>query len=216
MIEKGLIEMECRAHCEQDGRRLLEAARRAALSKSEMRVRLHTDRLTLKSVDRGLEDEYLKLFTCEKNMEMYLSGETKSKEWVEKVLEKWSSRWEQGDTLSAFAIYLNDEQGHERDTFIGHVVAGYGDTPGESQFAIVIDHSYCRKGFGKEVLKAILTWFVPTLRAVTGVRTVAASAHPDNVASWKIMEALGLVQEIPGRTARKWYTKPIGAPVNTQ
>lgn len=178
-------------------------------------MQIQTRRLVLQSVDRCLQQNYLELFGQQKNMRLYLSGEAKSKEWVEEVLDKWASRWETGDTLSAFAVHLQSGNGHQRGAFIGHVVAGYGDSSGESQFGIVIDHAYCGHGFGKEVLSAVLTWFLPTLQPVNGVRTVAASAHPDNVASWKIMESLGLVQEIPGRTDRKWYSKTIDAPSNT-
>ncbi len=104
------------------------------------------------------------------------------------------ARWQKGDPFSAFAIRMNG-------IFIGHVIAGYGDSPGVSEAAMIIHRNYQRQGYGTEAAKAMqvyLCTLAQEKREVGGasLREVVATAHPSNPSNGLISKFVSAPPEL--------------------
>jgi RimJ/RimL family protein N-acetyltransferase len=149
-------------------------------------VRIQTPRLTLRSAQTSDFDAYCSLYCNEETMTYYVRGTPKTPEWVTSRLSCWVQRWIDGDPFSALAIFKEEE-------FIGHIVMGYGDRPGQSEIAFVILPEYWMRGYGTEAVEAVLKHYAPEIARrqvkVNGapLEVVEATTKPDNIAANKIL-----------------------------
>jgi len=135
-----------------------------------LEVRMRTNDLELRSVTEADKSNYQALYSDPKTMKMFTDNEERlSKmdlgEWqqqqmttVAKRIDVWIQRWKDGIPFSAFAIY------HKNGDFIGHVVAGYGDHPGESEIAYIIRNQDWNKRFGSQTVEAVIQKWMPYLQ----------------------------------------------------
>lgn len=163
--------------------------------RNTLTVTIDTDRLHLCSVKGSIEEYlcYFILFSDPEVMAKYASGRTKTKEEVELRLQNWTKRWNEKDPYSAFAVYKNDT-----GEFIGHVIAGHGNVPGQSELAYLFLKQYWGNGFGTEAVFAIVREYAPATVAEgytlegTVLERITATTRPDNIASLRILENLGM------------------------
>lgn len=152
-----------------------------------------TERLNISPVSSAEIDDYHRfLFSNPKVMEKFGTGEVRTRTFVEDRIANWIQRWESGDPFGAYAIRLNSGE------FVGHIVLGHGDDPGHSELAYLIRDDYWGRGYGSEAAQAVVQNIAPILRAygfsVEGetFSYIDATARPDNPASIKILEQLGM------------------------
>jgi RimJ/RimL family protein N-acetyltransferase len=158
-----------------------------------LEIKIQTERLGISPVSMTDSDDYFKfLFSNPKVMEKFGSGEVRTPTFVEDLISKWIKRWESGDPFGAFVIRLHTGE------FAGHIVLGHGDWPGHSELAYLIRYEFWGKGYGTEAAQGIVQHLAPMLRAygytVDGksFSYIDATARPDNPASVKILEQLGM------------------------
>ncbi len=135
-------------------------------------VRMNTKDLVLCSVSENNRADYVGLYTDPETMKMFTDNEERLSK---KTLEEWKQeqtaavakriqvlvqRWKEGNPFSAFAIY--HQPTHQ---FIGHIVAGFGDHPGESEIAFIIHKNYQQKGYGSQAVEAVMQKWLPYLQA---------------------------------------------------
>ncbi len=158
-------------------------------------VTIDTERLQLQSVKGTVEEFlcYFFLFSDPEVMANYADGTTKTKEQTGIRLQRWATRWNEQDPYSAFAVHKNDT-----GEFIGHVVAGHGDEPGQSELAYLFIKQYWGNGYGTEAVTALVREYAPatvlegyTLEGKV-LERITATTRPDNVASLKILENIGM------------------------
>lgn len=133
-------------------------------------VHINTEDLVLCSVGEADKANYLALYSDPDTMKMFTDNEARLSfmeldAWkqekmknIAKRIDIWIQRWKDGIPFSAFAIY------HKNGDFVGHVVAGFGDNPGESEVAYIIRHQDWNKGFGSQAVEAIVQKWMPYLR----------------------------------------------------
>ena len=123
------------------------------------------------------------------------------KEQIEAVAKRvtmWVKRWKDGIPFSALAVYRGKD-------FIGHVVAGYGENPGETEIAYIIRAEDWSKGYGSQAVEAVVQKWIPYLQqlgclveADNGekhvVSTVVATSRKDNGPSNRILQKNGFHQ----------------------
>ncbi len=159
-------------------------------------VTIDTERLHMRSVEptEAEYDNYAALFGDETVMEKFATGQTKTREEIEtRINEMWVKRWKKGDPYSALAVFKK-----ETGDFLGHVVLGHGDQPGQSEIAYLFHQPYWRQGYGSEAVMALVTeyalatiWEGYTLEGLP-LEKITAIARPDNPASCRILEKIGM------------------------
>ena len=162
--------------------------------REELTVTIDTDRLHIRSVEASDCSSYAALFSDEDVMSKYGFGQTKTQEETEsRVKDMWVKRWHQRDPYAGLAVFNNDT-----DDFLGHVVIGHGDEPGQSELAYLFMKNYWNKRYGSEAVTAVVKDYAPATVAegytLEGkpLETITATARPDNPASVKILEKLGM------------------------
>ena len=159
-------------------------------------VRIDTERLWLRSVQATEEDygDYVSLYGDPEVMSKFATGDTKPRASVEaRINDTWARRWRENDPYSSLAVFKNDS-----DEFLGHVVIGHGDAPGESELAYLFMKKHWGNGFGTEAVTAVVKEYAPatvkegyTLEG-KALEVIMATARPDNPYSVKILEKLGM------------------------
>lgn len=124
----------------------------------QLEVVIKTARLYMRSVRENDLSDYIRLFGDPKNMENYATGKTKDAEYVAGRINTWVERWKKGDPFAGFAVFHK-----ETKEFIGHIVVGYGDRPGQSEMAVLFHSRFWNQGYGTEAVSAMLQAYVPEL-----------------------------------------------------
>lgn len=123
-------------------------------------VTIETDRLKIQSVTAGDISDYAALFGDAVVMQKYATGETKDLAYVNKRISTWTARWENHDPYSGLCI-----RDKTTNQFIGHIVLGYGDRPGQSEFAVALKKEFWGKGYGTEAAAAVIQNYSAELMA---------------------------------------------------
>lgn len=160
---------------------------------NELTVEIKTNNLFIRSVKMDDLAHYTSLFGNKEVMRKFATGQTKTMVEVYDRLKGWIKRWHERDPYSAMSVFKKDT-----NEFVGYVVLGHGDRPGESEMAGLEVTATWKKGYGAEAAKAMVKTFAPAtvnegfkLEGKTLSRIVA-TARPDNPASYKILEKLGM------------------------
>jgi ribosomal-protein-alanine N-acetyltransferase len=179
----------------------------------ELSVTIDTERLHIRSIEstESDHDNYAALFGDPATVEKFATGKTRTKiEIAERIDNGWVTRWREKDPYSGMAIFKKDT-----DEFVGHIVLGHGDLPGESEFAICLKSEHWGKRYGTEALTALIHEYAPAT-VKQGYRLegkplerIIATSRSDNIASCKIIEKLGMrlvYQEEKFGALRNHYT----------
>lgn len=160
-------------------------------------VSIDTKRLHIRSV-KSTEAEYIryaKLFGDADVMRKYATGQTKSKEDMQKRIQKsWVPRWESKDPYSGLAVFKKED-----GEFLGHIVLGHGDHPGESEVAYIFHKQFWGQGYGGEAVSALIQEYAPaTIREgylLDGkpLERIVTTVRPDNPASIRIAQKVGMI-----------------------
>ena len=166
-------------------------------SQKNLRVTIDTPHLLIRSVQTTDLDSYTALYGDKEVMCKFADGNTKSREDLQKrINEAWVKRWNTNDPYNGLAVFTKDTA-----EFVGHVVLGHGDLPGESEVAILTMKKFWNKGYGSEAMTALVRHYAPlTLEKgylVDGkpLAIIRATARPDNQASCKILQKIGFVHQ---------------------
>lgn len=130
-----------------------------------LHISLRTARLAIETIRAQDINDYETLFTDERVMKTYASGEAKKAGEISKrILGSWIPRWEKKDPFSGMVIRTHEGE------FIGHIAMGYGDAmkygdkdDGYSEIAYVIAEKHWDKGYGKEAVAALVNGLAPQL-----------------------------------------------------
>lgn len=163
-------------------------------TEEQLHVCIETERLRMESVTNSEEDvdNYADLFGNSDVMEKYASGTPKTKEYVEKRIESWIKRFQDQDPFNGLKVSKKDT-----GEFIGHVVLGHGDRPGQSELAYLFKKAHWNQGFGTEAITALVNEYALLIIQkgynLEGrpLEEITATTRPDNPASVKILEKLG-------------------------
>lgn len=157
-----------------------------------LKVTIDTERLHIRSVEAKEEDydNYAALFGDQEVMCKYATGETKTREdIIERISNVWAQRWEHNEPYSGLAVFKKDS-----NEFIGHVILGHGDRPGESEIAYLFKKSHWGQGLGTEAVLAIVNEYAPAtvlegynVENIT-LRRITATVRPDNLSSINILQ----------------------------
>jgi len=156
-------------------------------------VEIRTEHLLMRSVREDDCDYYEGLYGNPEVMKKYAAGETKDRDYVIGRIAGWVKRWLEDDPFAGMAVFSRDT-----GTFIGHVVLGYGDNPGESEIAFLFHKTFWGQGYGKEAVTALVNDYSPALISrdykLEGkpLTRIIATTRSDNPASVKILEGLGM------------------------
>lgn len=156
-------------------------------------VTIETPRLFAKSLTKKEYRDYVEIFGDRVVMAKYGDGKPKTEEEATKRVNDRSERWEKRDPYSDLSI-------HDKynDKFLGWVVLGRGDAPGESELAYMFHHRCWRQGFGNEAVGAVVKEYAPAtvsegyLMEGKPLEKIVATARPDNPASCKILDNVGM------------------------
>ena len=165
-------------------------------------VTIDTARLHIRSVEASEEDcrSYVGLFGDPDVMSKYATGLPSRKETIEtRIKNVWAKRWQEHDPYSGLAVFIKDTE-----EFVGHVIIGHGDVSGQSELAYLFMQNHWHKGFGTEAVTSVVTEYAPAtvqegytladspLEEGAILETITATTRPDNLASVKILEKLGM------------------------
>lgn len=167
-----------------------------------LHVTIETDRLYMRSVRSEKKDyeQYASLFGDSKVMAKFSFGQPLlPKEIRSRIDNIWAKRWLKNDPFSAFAVFKKDT-----GKFVGHVILGHGDAPGIAELAYLFTPSEWGKGYGSEASAAIVNKYALAtiskgyLIDGSPLTKIIATARPDNPASIRILEKLGmhLIQKV--------------------
>ena len=87
-----------------------------------LHISLRTAHLAIETIRAQDINDYESLFTDERVMKTYASGEAKKAGEISKrILGSWIPRWEKKDPFSGMVIRTHEGE------FVGHIAMGYGD-----------------------------------------------------------------------------------------
>lgn len=162
-----------------------------------LHIQIKTERLLIRSIEPSDLGNFCALYANPTVMASFGEGLPRSYEkTTERFNRSWSVRWQTGDPFSAMSVFIDEPETEPK--FIGAVVMGHGDVPGQSELAFLFLPEVWNQGYGKEAVTAV----VKTLGAMLvekGYGTegaplyeVTATCRADNIASVKIMQSLGM------------------------
>jgi len=159
-------------------------------------VTIDTERLHIRSVEASEEDydSYALLYGDQDVMRKFGTGETKTREEMQlRIKDLWAKRWHQNDPYAGLAAFKKDT-----DEFVGHILIGHGDEAGQSVLEYLFMKNHWGQGFGTEAATAVVHEYAPatvkegyTLEGKS-LENITATARPDNPASMRILEKLGM------------------------
>jgi len=149
---------------------------------SRLEIKIETERLYLRSIKASEKD----LSRC-----IPLFQDSAVKGWskedtVSLIYHVWGRRWNEGDPYSGFAIFLKPLAEGLKKQCIGVVALTQKGKPGESQVALLLDPLHQGRGYGVEVLSAMIE-FAKEARALgylhkgqelERITAIASSAQP--------------------------------------
>jgi RimJ/RimL family protein N-acetyltransferase len=91
-----------------------------------------------------------------------------------------------GDSAEAFPVILKD-----RNTLVGHMILHPWFAPQTYEIGWVIHPDHQRKGYATEASKCILKYAFDELKC----HRVIATCQPENAASYRVMEKIGMKRE---------------------
>lgn len=180
-------------------------------------VTIHTKRLHIRSVEatEAEYDRYARLFGDQDVMTKFATGETTTRDAIkEKIKSVWRERWDTHDPYSGLAVF---KKGTE--DFVGHVVLGHGDHPGEAELAGLWNTDFWRQGYGFEAATAIVQEYAPAtvqegyLLNGKPLQTIFATARVDNEASCGLLEKIGMsfvCEKMKHESLRRLYQIDLG------
>lgn len=161
----------------------------------ELFIKLETKRLIALSISEDHLEEVKSLYADKDVMAKFGDGKPRSPERTEVLVRLWISRWQQGDPRGGFVVYSKEEE-----KLIGVIISGKGDLSDESEVAYLLHVSSQGKGFGTEIITALVRDYVPWMKKNSNeifngdsLKYLVATSSPDNPASWKILDKLGFV-----------------------
>lgn len=101
-----------------------------------------------------------------------------------------------------FAIELKKDK-----KVIGNIYLGKRDF-NTREMGYVLNKNYLNKGYGTEAGKAVITYSFQN-----GLHRIYAECSPENTASWKLMEKLGMVREAHLRKNVSFHNDSQGNPI---
>jgi RimJ/RimL family protein N-acetyltransferase len=159
-------------------------------------VTIDTERLHIRSVEATEADynHYAALFGNKNVMEKFATGQTITKDAITKrVKDIWVKRWHESDPFAGLAVFKKFT-----DEFLGHVILGHGDKTGESELAYLFNQRHWGKRFGSETVAAVVKEYAPAtvwegyLLEGKPLEKIVATSRPDNIASVRILEKVGM------------------------
>ena len=170
----------------------------ASVTLTSTSATIETEHLILRPPTPNMLDSYVRLYGDPKVMKTLADGVPRTKEFVQKRFDLWSTRWSTGDFYSGLAVIEKETGKH-----VGHAQLAHGDEPGEAEPSCLTFEEFWNLGYMKEVTSAMLYHWVPRLQmkeALSGhfplagkpLTFICATARVDNVASNAIL------QKIPG------------------
>lgn len=148
-----------------------------------MTLPMETERLTLRLFDFDDAEEYLKIASQPKVMWGHAIDEVPTIDVIKEGIEKRTESWNKlGFCRSAVIV-------KETGQLIGSVgLAVIPDTDNVVEVVWTITDDETRNGYATEAAKAWLRYGLEDL----GLKMIVALANPENVASIRVMEKLGL------------------------
>lgn len=156
-------------------------------------VHIYTENLVLSSAHENDTSTAHRLLYSDPDVMHLYGGGLKDMDETESWMKTWHERWKQHNPFAGFTALTR-----ETDTFVGNTMAcaSFGN---DVELVYSIAKNFQGKGYGKEVAGTMTFDWIQYLieshfrmRGCDAVENVIATAHPENIASIRILEGLGL------------------------
>lgn len=153
-------------------------------------VLIKTERCEMRQAEEIDLMDYISLWQDPQVIAFNGDGQPKSVEWItDFVLNK--SQFKKGSYFGCYSAFQKD------GTFIGSFSLEPQTKQGEISIGLLLHKKFHQQRFGSEIAEAIKKYICllrenDFFKMNLPIDTVVASAHPDNVASWKLQETFGL------------------------
>ena len=158
-------------------------------------VYIYTERLVLSSAcANDAEEAHTHIYSDPKVMRLFGDGTTQTLDVIKTRMTTWHDRWKAENPFSAFVVRTKE------DEFVGHVLTGRFAEKETTELVCANSLKVQQHGYAKEYAGAGVFDWIPyvidnefTLPNGESLKNVAATAHPTNIGSIKILEnTLGL------------------------
>mmetsp|Transcript_22565 Transcript_22565/g.43935 ORF Transcript_22565/g.43935 Transcript_22565/m.43935 type:complete len:258 (-) Transcript_22565:255-1028(-) len=174
---------------------------------SGLSVKIVTSRLVLESVQ--LEDVaslHEHLYGSKSVMLKYASGTAQTLDDTRKRVGRWVNRWKTGNPFAGLTARLSSSSRR----IIGTVVLGGAEDPLAAELAAVIREDEWGKGYGTEIVGAVLLFYANEMRQ-RGYKLpngrlchkAVATVRPDNKASKNILINMGMTKYAEGKKFKR-------------
>ena len=147
---------------------------------------IETKRLILRPFNCNDPDIIVKLYSDEEIME-YMPIPVLDEETAEKLLNRFVAGWEKAPQIN-YEMAVIDKETNEK---IGRAEITRNDSEESAMIGWMLIKSEWGKGLATEIAEALIEYCFNKLH----VHRVYALCHPDNIASWKVMEKCGMHRE---------------------
>lgn len=158
-------------------------------------ITIQTTHLMIRSLGQEDIDACFSLFRNPIVMETYANGEPYESEKIKHKFDQWTTRWMNHDPFSAYAVIEK-----QSNSFIGIIGIGHASR-GKSDLFYAIQPDFWGKGYGKEMVSAMMQSLIPRLMfhgygcANGPLLTIEADTRLDNFASQKILQSVGFKEK---------------------
>jgi RimJ/RimL family protein N-acetyltransferase len=157
-----------------------------------LHITIQTERLTIRSIEPDDEKSCFELFGDPVVMKKYADGLPYSDEKKKSRFEMWTKRWSDHDPFSAYMVFKKGED----DNLVGIIGIGHA-APGESELFYAASSHCWGRGYGTEMVKAVVHSLIPRLM-MQGykpghkfLKKLEADVDMDNTASRRILRKVG-------------------------
>jgi RimJ/RimL family protein N-acetyltransferase len=167
---------------------------------------IETERLTMRPYILEDLENSVALYGDPAVTEKFDEGVPKSREAVAKLVHDIGiNRFQKQDPCGLFSVFKKDTQ-----EFVGQFDFLPDEENGEHvEIGYIIHTRYQRQGYGTEISKSLIDYAKKInqlgLRKITAL---TATARPDNIGSWKVLEKMGMTMVKEGErfgASRHWY-----------
>lgn len=144
---------------------------------------IETERLCIKPFCEDDADIIFKLYS-DKEIMRYMPNDYMNEETAEKHLKKIVEAWKEIPLTDCEMLVLTKQDGEK----IGRCRIHIDEDAESAMIGWLLLKNEWNKGYATEITKALLNYCFDILN----IRRVCALCHPNNIASWKVLEKCGM------------------------
>ncbi len=152
-----------------------------------MSTEIKTKHLVIRPYEPKDFEHSVRIYGDEKITKYFDFGKARSRQEIEVLVKKLSGVFKQGEVFGLFSVFLKSTQ-----EFVGHIdFLSVENQVSLAEIGVIFSEKFHGQGLALEAMSAFINQQVPR----SNIQKIMVTAHPENHASIKLIEKLGMTFE---------------------